>query len=93
VYRFDVLPWPPEQAGTQREEVNAAGRGVGAWAIEEVEEETLSVLWGYDLIGGAVPENERNALLSEAAKTWIYRMHTEGECVPSPGMCGPACVA
>lgn len=38
------------------------------------------MLWSYDLIGGAVPGNEMNALLSEAAKTWMYRMHTDGGC-------------
>ena len=42
------------------------------------------MLWSYDLIGGAVPGNELNALLSEAAKTWMYRMHTEGGCAPPP---------
>ena len=42
-----------------------------------------SMLWGYDMIGGAVPDNEKNALLDEAAKTWMYRMHTEGGCGPA----------
>jgi len=80
VYRFDCLPWPLAEAGTQREVANSGGRGVGAWAIEDADDEELSILWAYDLIGGAVPQNERNALLCEAAKTWVYRMATEGGC-------------
>jgi hypothetical protein len=82
VYRFDCLPWPLAEAGTQKEVANSGGRGVGAWAIEDADDEELSILWAYDLVGGAVPQNERNALLCEAAKTWVYRMATEGGCAP-----------
>ncbi|KAK9845483.1 hypothetical protein WJX81_007603 [Elliptochloris bilobata] len=78
VYRFDVLPWPLEDAGLERIIETSGGRSVGAWAIEGVDSKELAVQWGYDLIGGTVPDNEKNALLSEAAKTWIFRMHTEG---------------
>lgn len=55
---------------------NTAGNNQPAWEVADVDEEICATYWHWDLIGGQVFENEKNALLSDEAKRAIYMLHT-----------------
>ncbi|KAK9833661.1 hypothetical protein WJX74_002119 [Apatococcus lobatus] len=55
---------------------NTAGNNQPAWEVIDVDEEICATYWHWDLTGGQVFENEKNALLSDEAKKAIYMLHT-----------------
>ena len=55
---------------------NTAGNNQPAWEVVDVDEEICATYWHWDLIGGQVFENEKNALLSDEARKAIYMLHT-----------------
>ena len=57
---------------------NTAGNKQPAWEIAEVDEEICATYWHWDLIGGQVFENEKNALLSDEAKKAMFMLHKYG---------------
>ncbi len=57
---------------------NTAGNNQPAWEIADVDQSICATYWHWDLIGGQVFENEKNALLSDEAKKgmWVLYKHT-----------------
>ena len=62
---------------------NTAGNNQPAWEVVDVDDEICASYWHWDLIGGQVFENEKNALLSDEAKKVIYFLHKHAGCVAS----------
>ena len=52
--------------------MQCVGAGRPGWAVVEHDEENMVTYWEMDLIGGAVHENERNALLCDEVKEAMY---------------------
>eukprot|EP01026_Neomeris_dumetosa_P003712 TRINITY_DN109_c0_g1_i2.p1 TRINITY_DN109_c0_g1~~TRINITY_DN109_c0_g1_i2.p1 ORF type:complete len:439 (+),score=57.67 TRINITY_DN109_c0_g1_i2:1179-2495(+) len=40
-----------------------------------IDDENGVILWQYDILGGVIPMNEENALISEQAKMLMYKLH------------------
>lgn len=57
--------------------INLAGKNAIGWNIVDVDEEIGASYWGVDLTAGKVWGNEYNALLSDDAKTAMYRLHKQ----------------
>ena len=57
---------------------NTAGNNQPAWEIADIDESICASYWHWDLIGGQVFENEKNALLSDEARKAIHVLHKQG---------------
>ena len=58
--------------------INHAGEHSSGWQLYDVDDENTIVWWLLDLTGGRVPDNEKNAQLSDHAKHFMYRLNKEG---------------
>lgn len=67
-----------DDAARARFKVNHAGEHSSGWQLYDVDEENTIVWWLLDLAGGRVPENEKNAQLSDHVKHFMYRLSKEG---------------
>ena len=55
-----------------------AGMHNPGWKIRNVDDENYVVWWVLDLTGGRIPWQDRNALLSDRAKYYMYRLNKFG---------------
>lgn len=62
-------------------DINLAGEHSSGWEVFDVDEENTTIWWVLDMAGGRVPEQDRNALLHEGTKRFMYRLNKEGGCV------------
>ncbi len=85
-----VIDHYKEEDAVQAFPINHAGEHSSGWQLYDVDDENTIVWWMLDLTGGRVPENEKNAQLSDDVKHFMYRLNKEGGCAP-PSSCLSPC--